>query len=591
MSLGGVFSSVLLLISGLLLFGSTTSGLVPDTSTARYNFLEEVNAMLPNRPKSGRVLGGFERPNGPRVTVSGSKIDRNYTISIDINGTKSIYSNEIGKKSPGSTSKTYVKLNLPLNKTDTPLIKVDTTTVKTKIKRKDPSKINNKLVIVGTKATKLTKIDTQSVKSNDKISKSNGTIVTGTTKIQTKLTNKDKSKINDKSSTKTPTKLISTVKKTTKPIKTKSSTKTNKVRPVLTEWKDASDMSEIKQIWYEDTVPYPNPNPTISSPSPSVALSQLSDAPATPDVAQDAQIRPEISSFSPPYALTGVPDLAPSNPPEQYLPSNPLNTFKLDIAPDEGALSPCPSVHISSALMPEQRQDCSDINLVINSHLHQNQNRLPAAETYDSPVPEEAEAVEAAEPVLSDPGTAAQSAVSQAGPGAGGTGGSGGSGGSGGDNGGFHFPDMKHLFEAAGYLWNGLGKLFGFLRNPYLYIVPAVLFFVLGFLKVLALFPWWIPLLLLYVSVKGGGKNHRKAVSFYKHEHRPVKHLDGWYWNHRTKTWRNVVDERQRYHHRRKEFDGVDYDEGDSLSGDLSRIYGIYLDGGGSGGGGKKKRY
>ncbi|CAG9828075.1 unnamed protein product [Diabrotica balteata] len=307
---------------------------------------------------------------------------------------------------------------------------------------------------------------------------------------------------------------------------------------------------------------------------------------------------PEVSSHSPPFSLTGVPDLSELVPIDPILPladtgtqAKPLSTFNLDMIPnsDNGVKSPCPSIHISSSMLqPDLRQECSDLNLVLNSHIHQNPSdssgtRLPAVSTYDS----DPEAVEAeAEPVFdavesepveaaADPGAGAgQSVIPQSvgTPGNGGTGGTGGSG-SNGDGGAWKFPDLRHLFEAIGYIWRGLGFLFNFLKNPYLYLVPMALFFLLGFLKVLVLFPWWIPLLILYISVKTGQKP-KQRIAFYQHVHKPVKHLDGWFWNHKTKTWQNVKDY---VYKKRNDFpEAISFDPHDTLQKDLQRIHQLY---------------
>ncbi|KAJ8927172.1 hypothetical protein NQ314_020448 [Rhamnusium bicolor] len=418
--------------------------------------------------------------------------------------------------------------------------------------------------------------------------------------------------------------------KTTRPNVNTSSSYKQKLKPtvhrITTKWSDSPDISEIKQNWYEDGVPYPNPNPEISSFSPPVSLSSISPlstdfvdnvnypnlnpeissfsppislgdlssiSPLSNDFVDNANYpspMPEVSSYSPSYSISDVPSIAQDVPEIPDLPSstpgsttavsNPINVFNLDMVPDRtkqasGNGSPCPEVHISSSVLSrQQRQDCSDLNLVINSHFHQNQNgggtRNPAISTYDAPE-EVAEdpLVDAGEGVGSaaDPGvgSAADPGVGTAGnagtvnadsgggvantagtqaaaPPAGGTGGTGGTGGAGDDGGGgLKFPDLKNLFDAIGYLWNKLGHLLSFLKNPYLYIVPIVFFFTVGFLTILALFPWWIPLLVLYLGIKSH-KKPKDTVSFYKHVHKPIHHADGWFWNHQTKTWQNVQD-------------------------------------------------
>lgn len=341
--------------------------------------------------------------------------------------------------------------------------------------------------------------------------------------------------------------------------------------------------SEIKQNWYEEGVPYPNPNPEISSASPGISLSSLSpitslssglSSVSAPSNGLRPNPMPEITSYSPNYSVDEVsntPDLIPPLPDDSAVVSdqvpadsnaisNPLSVFNLDMVPDglkastgAGGGSPCPTVHISSqVLSPMQRQECSDLSLVINSHIHQNQgtrnpNPNPIS-TYDGiepggiaedeiladPISEDF--VEAADPIGAAQVADAPAAPAAANPGSGGSGGSGGNG----SGGPWQFPDLKHMFEAVGFLWNGIGYLLGFLRNPYLYIVPFVLFFILSFLKVLALFPWWIPILVLYVTVKSRNSQPQDQLTFTKHIHKPIKHADGWFWNHQTKSWQNV---------------------------------------------------
>uniref|UniRef100_A0A6P7G8J2 Uncharacterized protein LOC114339050 n=1 Tax=Diabrotica virgifera virgifera TaxID=50390 RepID=A0A6P7G8J2_DIAVI len=387
--------------------------------------------------------------------------------------------------------------------------------------------------------------------------------------------------------------------------KTKPSSKKNAkpvVHKVITKWKENSDLLDLKQI-YKQTPPFPTPNPEVTSSSPPFSLNDLGPIPSlanTGGSSNEFNIMPEVSSHSPPFSLTGVPDLTDLVPIDPILPltdtgtqAKPLSTFNLDLVPntDNGVKSPCPSIHISSSMLQPnlRQQECSDLNLVLNSHIHQNPSasasgtRLPAVDTYDSdPEAVEAEAepvFDAVEPVeaVADPGTggAGQSVIPQSvgTPGNGGTGGTGGSG-SNGDGGAWKFPDLRHLFEAIGYIWRGVSFLFGFLRNPYLYLIPMGLFFLLGFLKVLVLFPWWIPLLILYISVKTGQKP-KNRVAFYQHVHKPVKHLDGWFWDHKSKTWQNVKD--YSYKKRNDQFpEAISFDPHDTLRKDLQRIHQLY---------------
>ncbi|KAJ8952051.1 hypothetical protein NQ318_010961 [Aromia moschata] len=427
-----------------------------------------------------------------------------------------------------------------------------------------------------------------------------------------------------------PDMTTTTTTRLTSPTTQKSKNKPT-VHKIVTKWSD--DLSEIKQNWYEEGVSYPNPNPEISSYSPPISLNQLSTISSLSgdfiDSINYPNLNPEITSYSPPVSLSPASvvdnfnylsgpnpevasyspislndassvfpftsnDLLPVNsystPSSSSASINPLNLFNLDMVPDRtidapGGGSPCPSIHISSSVLGRQQgPGCSDLNLVINSHFHQNQNpgntRNPSVSTYDSPgdvapvesVPLEEEGLAldgaglsepiaadsvlsdaaAADPGVADTGAAApQAAAPQAAaPAAGGTGGTGGQGGDGDNGGGIKLPDLKGLFELISYICEKLGRLLSFLRNPYLYIIPMALFFALGFFTILALFPWWIPLLLLYLGIKSN-KQPKETVSFYKHIHRPQHHPDGWFWNHQTKTWQNVLD----FPHRRNDGD------------------------------------
>ncbi|XP_018565197.1 uncharacterized protein LOC108906441 [Anoplophora glabripennis] len=461
------------------------------------------------------------------------------------------------------------------------------------------------------------------------------------------------------------------------------------IHKIITKWSDSTDLSEVKQDWYENGVPYPNPNPEISSFSPPVSLSDVSSiTPAVSDFLDNfnypnpnpeitsfsppislsdissisptvgeypennyPNLNPEISSYSPPislneltsvsslnndyaenanypspildvnsysssYSINDVPSIASDVPdivdasfsaPSADAAGNPVSVFNLDMVSDgtkqgsTGGGSPCPTVHISSSVLASRQMECSDLNLVINSHFHQNQNgggtRNPSISTYDGAQDAAAAPVLGDVPLagegeaLGDPGVAnsgagladpavgaaeaADTAVAPQAPAAalpgGGTGGSGGSGGDGSNgSGGIKLPDLKNMFEAIGYLWNALRHLLSFLKNPYLYIIPMVLFFALGFFTILALFPWWIPLLMLYLSVKTH-KTPKETVTFYNHFHKPIHHPDGWFWNHQTKTWQNVQD----FVHKRNDHGGKRVDNIESI---INRFKGRYED-------------
>lgn len=307
---------------------------------------------------------------------------------------------------------------------------------------------------------------------------------------------------------------------------------------------------EVKQSWSD--VPPVSPQPEIISYSPEFPINNAAPAPTADTVTQTSTVdNPTLN--------------------------NPLSQFNLDVLPStSGGGADCPTVHISSAMLtPLQRQGCSDISVVLNSHFHQSNSptqRVPTAENDPGlPVePVEAEPVEAAgdigaaeadapvadapvadPPVPADPGGGtggAPAAASQ--PASGGSGGTPGAGG--GLPGLPELPelpmlpefDLKGTMDFLSWLWGGLGPIFDFFRNPWLYLVPITIFFSVGFLKVMALFPWWIPALFLFA-----GSKSKSNVTHYKHIHKPVYHPDGWFWNHNTKTWVNVADY---VHHRRR---------------------------------------
>lgn len=311
---------------------------------------------------------------------------------------------------------------------------------------------------------------------------------------------------------------------------------------------------EVKQSWSD--VPPVSPQPEIISYSPEFPINNAAPASTADTVTQASTVdNPTLN--------------------------NPLSQFNLDVLPSTaGGGADCPTVHISSAMLtPLQRQGCSDISVVLNSHFHQSNSptqRVPTAENDPGlPVePVEAEpvegiddigAAEAGAPLADAPVADPPVGSVPADPPGGGTGGlpaaasqpaSGGSGGTPGGVGGLpslpelpELPmlpefDLKGTMDFLSWIWGGLGPIFDFFRNPWLYLVPITIFFLLGFLKVMALFPWWIPALFLFA-----GSKSKSNVTHYKHVHKPVYHPDGWFWNHNTKTWVNVADY---VHHRRR---------------------------------------
>lgn len=336
---------------------------------------------------------------------------------------------------------------------------------------------------------------------------------------------------------------------------------------------------QTKQTWFEPGVPYPNPMPEISSNSPQFSIGDISSSEIPVQILQDEVYEelPNSENFSEENIIadSGLQQLYPPTDSLDNL-QNPLSTFNLNMAPAEGIKNvnggnPCPSVQISSSVFnPQLREECSDLHLVINSHFHQNSgsDRRPGINTYqaepvaEDTVPAEDEvigeqadlgvaqadgvaeegAVGAADAAEAAAAPAAEAAVG----GTGGTGGVGGAGGAGGDGGdgsgsGLSLPSLKQIFDVLGLFGGLLGRLLGFFKfllNPYLYTVPMTIFFIVGFLITLALFPWWVPLLFLYVGVSA--KKKSSLTTHYKHVHPPVHHEDGWFWNHASKTWENI---------------------------------------------------
>lgn len=328
------------------------------------------------------------------------------------------------------------------------------------------------------------------------------------------------------------------------------------VHKIITKWRDKLNFSEVKQNWND--VPPVNPQPEIISYSPEFPINNAATTEAT-----DSVITPSSS--------------------ESAL-SNPLSQFTMDVLPSTNSLAnaaggnpaDCPTVHISSALLaPLQRQGCSDISVVLNSHFHQAANaatqRIPTPENdplggveaveADPGIEEAAEAdpglaeadAPAADAPVADPPAAADPAAAGGQPASGGTPGGGSTGG-----GGFpglptlpeapEFPmlpefDLKGMMDFLSWIGGGLGHLLSFFKNPWLYIIPITLFFIKGFLIVMGLFPWWIPGLVVLAGVKS-----KSNVAHYEHVHPPVYHHDGWFWNHNTKSWDNV----EGYHHHRR---------------------------------------
>ena len=270
----------------------------------------------------------------------------------------------------------------------------------------------------------------------------------------------------------------------------------------------------------------PNPMPEISTHSPEVPIGGVFLNNDYQDVGSDAVVIDSASSTS-----------------------GPLTQVLLQSLPNPNSNDNCPTMQVSSYVYgpqrQEQRQGCSDLNVVINSHIHQNvvTERIGAGVQNSEPVGAplaDPGVVEDAGPVNDVPAAAPAAAPS--------------AGSAPGQGGGLpqfpnlpqlpnlpeiKFPDVKGLLDLLRFLGTGLSYIFGFLTNPYLYIVPAVLSFLLGFFKILGMFPWWIfPLFLFW----GGKEDASNKVTYYKHIHKPIHHHGGWFYNHNTKSWMNIFD-------------------------------------------------
>lgn len=276
-----------------------------------------------------------------------------------------------------------------------------------------------------------------------------------------------------------------------------------------------------------------------------------------------SEINPVISTYSPEFPIGGVPTFPVdtstlNNNPLQinpdiytYSQQNPLQSAATPISQvvlqsipaGNSNLNPadCPTFLISSNVYGPQRQGCSDLNLVVNNY---DQNIIPSQALAADPVQADEPAVEAPAEVAAEP--AAEAAAPAAAPAADPP-----------SSGGglpqlpqlpglpeLGLPDLKGLFDLLGQLWRILQwifGLFGFLTNPYLYLVPAGISFALGFLKILGAFKLFVllPALLLFGYVN---RDKPPEIAYYDHIHEPIHHDDGWFWNQNTKTWTNVGD-------------------------------------------------
>lgn len=282
---------------------------------------------------------------------------------------------------------------------------------------------------------------------------------------------------------------------------------------------------------------------------------------------------PEVTSYSPQYTFERPPQTSQSDLNDNIVPlsavetsSNgypaddssdlgdivdiPLGTVDLDLIPDaqtQGEFysansggNPCPSYHLTSNVFaPQSKQaGCPDLNVVLNSHYH------PATDTRRPET--EAVAPAASAPLAEPAAPAAAAAAPAAAPAAGPAGPAG--------AGGFpplgvpqlpefpmlpnlSLPDLKGLMDIFGGLWNIIRTVFTYIW-PVLVAIPVIVFVKTLIATFFAIFPWWFPALFFVAK----SDNKEKTHYHYKHVHKPVVHPDGWFWNHQTKTWTNILD-------------------------------------------------
>lgn len=536
-----------------------------ETSTARYNYgghitqlstdtqqiyfplanknlsLSDVLLLSSSTERSFRELKSVSRR--VRLPKDDSFYEKVLLIQHPVEGRK-LTSNNSNKSQMVVNNIKYVDTKNPLNKT-----------FRLKVTNLGNNKFKIKPIVSNSTKTKIKAVSTTrprtTSKSSSKVFKKRTTLFQKyrptTTPKPIKRRPTTRVDLQNKNSPKNYTQLKISSNKNRKPV----------VHKIISKWSDKLNVSQVKQSWYD--VPQASPQPEIISYSPQFSIS---DPPS-----QNGEITPSAAS-----------------PVESSL-SNPINQFNMDVLPSTSSLgnsgagsgSPeCPTVHISSAMLaPLSKQGCSDISVVLNSHFHQSNSptqRVPTLENDPEQLPVEAVEEDPLEEIGAPLDTAAAEAdpapapaadpPAAADPGAGGTGGAGQSGGTGGSGGqpGGGFPslpglpeapmlpefDLKGMMDFLSWIGGGLAPLFNIFKNPWLYIIPIALFFTLGFFLVMAMFPWWIPALILLA-----GKDSKSHVTYYKHVHKPVYHPDGWFWNHNTKTWANVHGSHShKYYHR-----------------------------------------
>lgn len=303
-------------------------------------------------------------------------------------------------------------------------------------------------------------------------------------------------------------------------------------------------------------------NPEIITYAPDISITNTRPVTSFPSSQNMLlQIRPQIDTYSPEYSINGISsesegfsgDAIDSNQSNNPLsiPSSQVIIQSLsnnNMGIKDSLQNDCPSFLLHNNVFGPQRQGCSDLNIVINSHLNQNviteavpeivANQVQADESaVDAPTQLASPAADAQPAPVAAPATALETAPSQ-------------STNSGNPSGGLpqlpslpelSLPDVKGLFDLLGALWRIVSPILGFFTNPYLYLVPAGVSFALGFIKIIGAFKVFIvvPALLLFGYIN---RDKPPEVAYYKHVHKPIHHNDGWFWNHNTKTWNNVAD-------------------------------------------------
>ncbi|KAF5302205.1 hypothetical protein FQA39_LY10244 [Lamprigera yunnana] len=284
--------------------------------------------------------------------------------------------------------------------------------------------------------------------------------------------------------------------------------KIKKTRPTNNKTKlNDSKKHHLKEDWASYNIPVPNPNPDIFTYSPTHSIS--STPISTHD--SDGDTASVVSS------------------------ENLISQFDLDL---RNNVSDCPTVHLTNSILgPSQKQECPDLNIAINTYVHDNPNAAPeklpeaigeldtagsdATSQLVAPLGLADSAPSAALETLADPISpiassplGGSSEVLPSLP----------------ELPGFpETPDLKGVLDFIKNFGKGLEFLRGFLQGflnfirPLFYVIPLISFG-LGFLTVLPLYPWWLPFFFI-------GKKKKPPTTefiFHKHVHKPIHHNHGW---------------------------------------------------------------